>query len=79
MPEPVTPEELQLATRMQSDKLVYFGVDLGTRSTVGMIMSKPEPPEARSWFSNSSLVPYSVSAGLMPVFFSKSASSSGPI
>lgn len=40
-------DQLQLATRMQSDKLVYFGVDLGTRSTVVDVTSRVVSDVAR--------------------------------
>lgn len=40
-------DQLQLATRMQSDKLVYFGVDLGTRSTVVDVTSRMVSDVAR--------------------------------
>ncbi len=40
-------DQLQLATRMQSDKLVYFGVDLGTRSAVVDVTSRMVSDVAR--------------------------------
>jgi hypothetical protein len=40
-------DQLQLSTRMQSDKLVYFGVDLGTRSTVVDVTSRVVSDVAR--------------------------------
>lgn len=40
-------DQLQLRNRMQSDKLVYFGVDLGTRSAAVDLTSRMLPEVAR--------------------------------